>query len=101
MKFRVSMESLILVAICLIDMLSTLFFVMRGCAVEQNPLMAMCLRHSPAMFVLVKIASFIPFVIAIELYRKKDPAFARIVCRSAIVLYVVTFTALTLGINLA
>ena len=101
MKFRVSIESLILVVVCMMDMLSTLFFVMRGCAVEQNPLMAACLRHSPMTFVVVKLLSFIPFVIAIELYRKKDPAFSRIVCRSAIVLYVVTFTALTLGTNLA
>lgn len=100
MKFRVSIESLILVAICLIDMLSTLICVMRGIAVEQNPLMAMCLRHSPMTFVMVKIASFVPFVVAIELYRKQNPAFARLVCRSAIVLYVVTFTVLTIGTNI-
>lgn len=100
MKLRVSTESLILIVICTLDMLSTLFFVNRGSAMEQNPLMAACLRHSVMTFVLVKIASFVPFVIAIELYRKKDAAFAQIVCRCAIVLYVVTFVVLTLGINL-
>lgn len=101
MSLRVSRESLVLVAICLADMLSTLFFVMRGSAVEQNPIMAVCLQHSPAAFVLVKLASFVPFVVAVELYRRKDPAFARLACRSAIVLYVVAFVALTLGTNLA
>lgn len=101
MQLRVSRESMILVAICLADMFATLFFVMRGSAVEQNPLMAVCLNHSPAMFVLVKLLSFVPFVIAIELYRKRDATFARLACRSAIVLYVVTFVALTLGTNLA
>ena len=101
MKLKVSTESLVLVAICLADMLLTLFFVVRGLAVEQNPLMAACLRHGTTAFVLVKLASFVPFVIAIELYRRRDAAFARLACRSAIALYLVTFVALTLGTNLS
>jgi hypothetical protein len=97
MKSRVSTESLILVAICLVDMVCTLFFVMRGCAVEQNPLMAVCLRHGPMVFVFVKLASFMPFVVAVELYKRKDAAFARLACRSAIVLYLITFIVMTVG----
>ena len=101
MKIRVSGESIVLVMICLADMLSTLFFVMRGTAVEQNPLMAACLRQGPSVFVLVKLLSFVPFVIAIELYRRRNADFARIACRSAIALYLVTFVALTLGTNIS
>ena len=101
MKSRVSTESLILVAICLADMLLTLFLVLRGYAVEQNPLMAACLRHSPVAFVLVKLVSFVPFIIAVEFYRRQNASFARLACRSAIALYVVTFVALTLGTNLS
>ena len=101
MKSRVSTESLILVAICLVDMLLTLFFVLRGYAVEQNPLMAACLRHSPVVFVLVKLVSFVPFIIAVEFYRRQNASFARLACRSAIALYLVTFVALTLGTNLS
>ena len=100
MRVRVSVESLILVAICLADMLSTLYFVMMGMAVEQNPLMAACIDHSPVTFVLVKMASFVPFIIAIELYRRKNPDFAIKACRCAIALYLVTFVALTLGTNI-
>ncbi|OFX17198.1 MAG: hypothetical protein A2Z18_08830 [Armatimonadetes bacterium RBG_16_58_9] len=100
MKSRVSVESLILVAICIADMLTTLFLVLRGCAVEQNPLMAACMNHSPVTFVLVKTASFVPFVVAVELYRRKNPDFARMACRCAIVLYVAIFITLTLGTNL-
>ncbi len=100
MKLRISIESIILVTICLADMLSTLFFVTRGCAVEQNPLMAACFRHSTTMFVLVKVASFVPFVVAVELYRKKNASFAKLACRSAIALYLVTFIALTVHTNL-
>ena len=100
MKLRVCTESLILVTICLADMLATLFFVTHGCAVEQNPLMAACLRNSPMVFVLVKLASFVPFVIAVELYRKRNAAFAQLACRSAIALYLVTFVVLTVRTNL-
>ncbi len=101
MKAKVSWESLVLVFICLLDMLSTLYFVSAGRATEQNPLMAACINHGPALFVLVKMLSFVPFVIAIELYRRKNPSFARSVSRYAIAAYVVTFTVLTLGVNLA
>jgi len=100
MKSRVSTESLVLVMICLADMFATLFFVIRGYAVEQNPLMAACLRHSPMVFVLVKVLSFVPFVVAVELYRRRNAAFARLACRSAIALYLVTFVVLTVRINL-
>lgn len=100
MRAKVSTDSLVLVAICLLDMFSTLFFVLKGIGVEQNPIMAVCMNHSPLTFVLVKLASFVPFVIAVELYRRKDPVFARFACRCAIVLYLVTFTVLTLKTNL-
>ena len=99
MNSKVSTESLILVAICLVDMLSTLFFVLRGYAVEQNPLMAGCLRHSVTAFVLVKLVSFVPFIVAVELYRRRNASFARLACRSAIALYLVALVALTLGTN--
>ena len=100
MKHNVSPESLILVAICLADMFATLILVLGGCAVEQNPLMSACIDHSPATFVLVKTASFVPFVVAVELYRRKNPDFARAACRCAIVLYLVTFIVLTVGTNM-
>lgn len=101
MSLRVSRESLALVAICLADMLSTLFFVQTGRAVEQNPLMAACINHSPVTFVVVKMVSFVPFIVAVELYRRKNPRFALNACRCAIALYLVTFVALTLTTNIA
>jgi len=99
MRIRISTESIVLIGICVADMLATLYFVLRGMAVEQNPLMAVCMDRSPVLFVLVKLASFVPFVVAVEMYRKKNPGFARKACLSAIALYVVTFVALTLHTN--
>jgi len=52
------------------------------------------------MFVLVKVASFVPFVVAVEYYRRKNASFARLACRSAIALYLVTFVVLTVHTNL-
>jgi hypothetical protein len=99
LRLFISVESLILIGICTADMLATLYLVTRGVATEQNPLMAACIAHGPATFVLVKIASFVPFVIAVELYRRRNPGFARKTCLCAILLYLVTFCALTIGTN--
>ncbi|MCX6344282.1 MAG: DUF5658 family protein [Armatimonadetes bacterium] len=100
MKYKISIESLILIAICVADMLVTLYCVAIGIAKEQNPIMATCINHSPWMFVLIKLLSFVPFVIAIEWYRKKNPSFALKACRSAIALYVAAYVGLTLGVNI-
>lgn len=100
-RFKISKESLVLVGICLADMFATLYFVLHGKASEQNPIMAACLNHSPAMFVMVKIASFVPFVVAVEIYSRQNPVFARKSCICAIALYIVTFVALTIGTNAA
>ncbi|MCE5323637.1 DUF5658 family protein [bacterium] len=100
MKYRVSIESLILVGICLADMLVTLYCVLANIAVEQNPIMAACINKSPGVFVVVKMLSFVPFVVAIEMYKKRNPDFARNACRCAIGLYVITFAILTLGVNM-
>ena len=100
MRIRVSAESLVLVAICMMDMLSTLYFVLKGVATEQNPLMAACFTHSPGMFVMVKMISFVPFIVAIEMYRRKNPGFALKACRCAIALYLVTYVTMTLGTNI-
>ncbi len=101
MRTKLCKESLILITICVADMIATLFFVLSGLAVEQNPIMAACINHSPATFVLVKLVSFVPFVVAVELYRRRNPGYARAVCRWAIVVYLTTFVALTLGTNMS
>lgn len=101
MRPKLCAESLILIVICVADMIATLFFVLSGLATEQNPIMAACINRGPGVFVLVKMVSFVPFVVAVELYRRKNPNFARAVCRWAIVAYLTTFVALTLGTNMS
>jgi hypothetical protein len=96
-----SIESKILMIICLADMISTAVAVAAGLAVEQNPLMAVCLERGVLFFIAVKLLSFLPFVIAVEYYRRANPTFSRGVTRLAIALYVLAYAALTLKTNLA
>ena len=100
-SLRISVESGVLMAICLADMFVTLYFVSRGMATEQNPIMAAFMNRSPALFVIAKIGSFVPFVVAVELYKKKNPDFALKACRCAIAAYVVVFSVLTFTTNMA
>ena len=95
MRVNICLESFVLSIICMADMLSTLFLVSMGIAVEHNPLMAACLRHSTVTFVFIKTASFVPFIIITEMYRRKNPTFARASLRIAIFLYISIYVILT------
>jgi hypothetical protein len=54
MRYKVSAESIILVAICTADMLLTAYAVTAGFGTEQNPLMAACLERGVWTFIGVK-----------------------------------------------
>jgi hypothetical protein len=91
MRVRVSPESMVLAAICTVDMLLTLILVQFRLAAEQNPLMSACLNHGDATFVIVKLASFIPFIALVEVHRARNPIFVRNATRWAIVLYIAVY----------
>lgn len=101
MSLKLSPESIILSAICIADMLITVFLVKHGMAMEQNPLMASCIRQSYTTFIIVKLLSFLPFVAVTEWYRKYNPEFARTAARIAIVAYTISYAVLTIGTNMA
>lgn len=100
MKTLVSTESIILAIICMADMFSTLLFVSLGHATEQNPLMAACLKHSAMMFIVAKTASFLPFIVVVEWYRRQKPQFARNATRAAIILYLLAYMTITARVNM-
>ena len=101
MRKEISLESAILVAICLADMVATVATVVSGLAIEQNPIMAACIRQSIRTFIAVKTLSFLPFIFAAEYYRKYNPIFVRTASRLAIVLYLLVYVALVLRVNVA
>ncbi len=82
-------------------MISTLILTAHGVATEQNPLMAVCLKHSAACFAAVKVLSFLPFVVVTEWYGRSNPHFARQATRAAILVYVAAYVFITAGVNMA
>lgn len=101
MRFSsISVESVVLATVCLVDTLSTLVLVSTGAAVEANPFMAACLRYGAGAFVLIKLLSFLPFVIVTEWYRRRNVAFARTIARAAIGVYLLSYLVLTTRVNI-
>lgn len=90
-QLTISRESIILVAICVVDLGLTLLLVNRYNALEANPLMGFFLRRGVWSFVLAKLVVFLAAPLAIaEWCRLYRPDFVRRMLRVAIVLYVLT-----------
>lgn len=84
-------ESLVLLAVCLGDMLSTLYWVHGGAATEANPLMAHWLERGDAHFVAVKLLSFIPLLAVAAYYRPRRPRLIAVSLRAALALYALIY----------
>lgn len=84
-------ESILLSAICIADMLSTLYWVHAHRAVEANPWMAHWLNHSDFSFCLTKLLSFVPFLIFAAYYRPRRPRLIAIALRGTIALYLLIY----------
>lgn len=94
------LESLLLVGISLADAISTIVFVSMGMAVEFNPVMAYFLNQSAGLFLLAKTACTMPFIVACEYYRRREPIRARAIIRLAIWAYVAVYVAMVVGVNI-
>ncbi len=72
-KRYVSAETLWLSAICMADLLTTLYWVAQGSAREGNPMMAYFLEMGPGAFIAAKIFTFAPALALAEWYRPRNP----------------------------
>jgi hypothetical protein len=68
-----SPENVALFVICMADMLSTLYFVHSGAAVEDNPVFRQLLQRGDGTFVFMKFASFMPLIATSTYYRRRRP----------------------------
>ena len=82
-------ETVILVVIGGLDLISTLYFLATGQAKEANPLFGALLHQFGHIGFIIGKSAFlaIPLVIA-ELARKQNPQFVRNALRMAIILYI-------------
>ncbi|MCL5105096.1 MAG: DUF5658 family protein [Armatimonadetes bacterium] len=93
-------ESLVLTAICALDLISTLLLLHGKHADEGNSLMAFYLRYGVGTFVMMKAAMvFLPIFI-FEWCRQYRPRFVRAMLRATIAAYVSIYVLLFLSINL-
>jgi len=96
----ISRESITILAICTLDLLSTIWLLAAGLAREANPLMARLLEHSTALFCIVKMGTVFCLIAATEWYKRYNPDFVRTVMRTAIFAYLILYVVLVLRINL-
>ena len=82
-SLRITPEVLVLAFICTLDMLTTAYWLHHGMATEANPLLSGHAAHGLLPFVLAKLSSFVPALIAAEWYGRKRPEFVRPLLRLA------------------
>jgi len=81
-------ETVALAAICLLDLLSTMYWLSRGEAQEGNPLMARFVHMGPVAFIVAKLCAFVPALLLAEWYRPRNPTLIRQTLRLVALLYV-------------
>ena len=95
----IAFDTLVLILICLFDLLTTLFFISLDIAIEANPIMAYALSQGVHYFIWVKVCSFLPFSVLIEIYRRQEPFKAKVITRIVWVIYLGMYLYGTLTLN--
>ncbi len=98
---KLTRESQILIALCVLDLATTLVLLRTDRATEGNPIMAFYLRYGVGTFVLAKLSLiFLPVFIA-EWSRQYRPRFVKLMLRGAIATYAGIYLMLFLTINVS
>jgi hypothetical protein len=84
-------ESGLLAALCVADLVSTLWLVYGHGAREANPVMDFYLALGPLAFALAKTLTFMAPIVVLEILRRRRPESIRAILRLAIVSYVVCY----------
>jgi hypothetical protein len=91
LRKRIAPESGLLAAICMADLLTTLWLVYAHGAKEANPIMAFYLALGPLAFALVKTLTFMSPIFVLEILRQHRPESIRAILRLAIVCYLLCY----------
>ncbi len=89
----ISQEALLISAICMLDLATTLYWIGQGYAKEGNPIMAWVLSRGHVPFIGVKILTFLPAVVAAEWYRPRNPRLITKLLRWVIALYLFLYVS--------
>jgi len=83
-----AVEVLLLLALCSLDMFSTIYWVRTGQATESNPFLAWTFRLHPLLFVLVKVGTYLPPLLLASYLARRHPRLVTILLRVVILAYV-------------
>jgi hypothetical protein len=92
-------ESVILITICALDLLTTLFLIGTNVALEGNPIMGFYLNYGIGAFVAIKLALIVLPIFIAEWSKQYRPQFVRLMLRATIAAYVGVYLGLFLAIN--
>jgi hypothetical protein len=93
MHRTVSSEAVCITWICLLDLMTTLYWVSQGQAREGNPLMAFFLDQGVVPFIVAKIFTFAPALVVAEWYRPQNPQLIHRLLRWVIAGYLFIYVA--------
>src|ERR1043166_1808012 len=96
---KLSRESALIIAICVADLVTTLWFVRGHGAQEANPLMRLFLEQGIIAFILAKCAFCVGPLALIEWARKQHPFFVTCALRTGILLYLGFYGTVVYKIN--
>lgn len=100
MRLTLNRDSIILIAIGVADLISTVILLNIGRAVEGNPVMAYFLHYGIGVFILMKMVFISLPVMIFEYCRQYKPQFVTMMVRFAITAYVAVYISLFLTINI-
>lgn len=99
-RFRILPANIVVLAIGLVDLLTTIFWLNTGRAIEVNPLMAAILTVSMPLFVAVKLSTLGAYVLVVEWYRRhRNPCFARQISALTVIAYLGIYTVSFCAVN--
>ena len=88
-----SPENIALFVVCIADLVSTLYFVHQGMAVEDNPVYRDFLSKGDGVFVGMKLLSFMPLIAVSTYYRRRRPRLIVGAMRFTVAVYVIMYVA--------
>jgi hypothetical protein len=93
-RVEISRETLLLLAICLLDAVSSAVLFHRGMAVEANPLLRPFAEAGPLSLICVKMAWTVAALAILESYRQRHPDMVTPLIRLGSAAYVTIYAAL-------
>ena len=84
-------ETLVLLMVSYIDMMTTLYCVSIGRATEANPLLQWTFEHHPVAFVIVKMLATMPAILLAPKLAQKHPTFTVWLLRGVIAAYLFVY----------